>query len=493
MNNPVLQPEDRVLSTLDADGKRRWLFPKLATGELWHARRLVAYALIAVYTLLPFIRINGRPAVQFDLIGGKFSFFGLVLLPNELHLVALFFLIVGLSIFCATAIIGRVWCGWGCPQTVYLEFVFRPIERLFTGTAGKGGNVRRPVAGWRKGAMYGFYLLICLHLANTFLAYFVGVDNLHKWIWTSPPWEHPGAFLLVMFVTGLMMFDFCYWREQLCIIGCPYGRFQSVMLDKDSLIVGYDAKRGEPRGHGRDREEKGLGSCVACNLCVDVCPTGIDIREGLQMECVNCTQCIDACNVVMDKTNQPRGLIRYSSQAGLDGNKKALLRPRLFVYGGLILLLLALFIGLVLSRTPFNVTLMRGLGSPFLVREEGDVENLVRVKLVNRTDEKQTVTVQAIHPQTVTIARDNQFVLEPRQVITEPIYVRAPADSFYRANGVVEATFRITGAGDASYEKKYKLFGLSAPRSKKEDSSTPTVNEIPGSDRSYQELRNESD
>ncbi|MEO0529053.1 MAG: 4Fe-4S binding protein [Planctomycetota bacterium] len=219
---PVLQPEGRVLSTLEKDGRRRWLFPRLSQGRFWSRRRVVAYSLIAIYTLLPFIKINGRPAIQLDIWSGRFSLFGLQFRPTDLELLAVFGLMVGLSVFFITAIVGRVWCGWACPQTVYLEFVFRPIERLFTGTTGKGGKPKKAVAGWRTVAMYVVFVLICGHLANTFLAYFVGVDALNEWIWTQPPWKHPAAFALVAFVTVAMLFDFCYWREQLCIIGCPY-------------------------------------------------------------------------------------------------------------------------------------------------------------------------------------------------------------------------------------------------------------------------------
>ena len=324
---PILKAEGRVLSTLESDGSRRWLTPRLAKGRFLARRQVVAYALIAIYAILPFLTINGRPAVQLDLWNARFALFGFEFRPTDLELLAVFGLMTFLSIFLATALFGRVWCGWACPQTVYMEHVFRPLERLFTGTAGRGGKPTKAVAGWRTPLMYLVFLLICWHLANTFLAYFVGVEALNRWIWSEPPWRHPGAFALVLFVTALMMFDFCYWREQLCIIGCPYGRFQSVLLDRSSLVVGYDTVRGEQRGRGKEREAKGLGDCVDCSMCVHVCPTGIDIRDGLQLECVNCTQCIDACDAVMDKIGRPRGLIRYSSQAAFEGGASKLVRP----------------------------------------------------------------------------------------------------------------------------------------------------------------------
>ena len=454
---PVLPPEDRVLSTLENDGRRRWLYPRLSMGRFWSRRRVVAYALIAVYTVLPFITINGRPAMQFDIANGRVALFGLEFRPTDLQLLAVFGLTVGLSIFFLTAIFGRVWCGWACPQTVYLEYVFRPIERVFTGVAGRGGKPKKQVAGWRIVAMYGVMLLVSWHLANTFLAYFVGVEALNEWIWTQPPWRHPRAFALVAFVTGLMMFDFCYWREQLCIIGCPYGRFQSVLLDRSSLIVGYDPNRGEPRGRGRERD--GKGDCVDCGLCVDVCPTGIDIRDGLQLECVNCTQCIDACDAVMDKVGTPRGLIRYSSQAALDGQPTRIVRARVVIYGVIIATLIGVFVTLLATRKAFDVTLLRGLGRPYFVTESGEVENLLRLKLVNRTDEQRTYRVEATSPDTLRIANARELTIEAGESVTEPLHLVAPPATFIEDGGAVQATILIVDSAGEAIAQDYNLFG----------------------------------
>ncbi|QDT67937.1 Ubp3 associated protein Bre5 [Planctomycetes bacterium MalM25] len=460
---PVLQAEGRVLSTLESDGSRRWLHPRLSRGPLWRRRRIVAYALVAVYTLLPFIKIGGRPAIQLDIWNSRFALFGFEFRPTDLELLAVFGLMVFLGIFFATAVLGRVWCGWACPQTIYLEFVFRPIERLFTGTTGKGGKPKKEVAGWRIVAMYVTFLLICWHLANTFLAYFVGVDALNEWIWTQPPWKHPGAFALVAFVTGLMLFDFCYWREQLCIIGCPYGRFQSVMLDRSSLIVGYDPNRGEPRGRGRDREAKGLGDCVDCHLCVEVCPTGIDIRDGLQLECVNCTQCIDACNTVMQRVGKPEGLIRYSSQAGLDGEPNRLVRPRLVAYSGVIALLAVLFIVLLSGRQAFDVTLLRGLGRPYAVTETGAIENLVRAKLVNRSEEERVYRIEPVEPMSLRFESDVELTIAAGESVTEPLHLIAPPEEFIEGSGRVEATLRFIDSTGETIERSYTLFGPARP------------------------------
>ena len=310
---PLLDAPDHVLSTLEKHGSRRWLSPRLAVGQWWNLRRWVAYALIAFFVALPYFRIAGKPPVLLDIVNRKFTFLGHTFLPTDTLLLVLLMLGVFVTVIMTTTVTGRVWCGWGCPQTVYMEFLFRPIDRLFNGTAGKGGKPKQQATGLLAVVRIFVYAVLCSALAHTFLAYFVGTDALAKWL-LRPPTEHPVAFSVMIGTTGLMMFDFLFFREQMCLIACPYGRFQSVMLDRDSLIVAYDRQRGEPRKKGKHVEGDGAGSCVDCNRCVDVCPTGIDIRNGLQMECINCTQCIDACDDVMERVGQPKGLIRYSSQ-----------------------------------------------------------------------------------------------------------------------------------------------------------------------------------
>ena len=246
-------PDGRVLSTLMEDGSRRWLHPRLAAGPYLRARRILAYVLIAVFTLLPYLKIGGKPAVLLDLPHREFTIFGFTFLSTDTLLLALALITLVLGICLVTALAGRVWCGWMCPQTVYMEFVFRPIERLFDGPPGARHRPGRKRTTPRTVAKYAVYLVISAYLAHTFLAYFVGVEALAQWVRRSPL-EHPVSFLVMLAVTGLMMFDFAYFREQTCIVACPYGRFQSVMLDRDSLIVSYDPRRGEPRGKLGDRK-----------------------------------------------------------------------------------------------------------------------------------------------------------------------------------------------------------------------------------------------
>lgn len=434
----LLEPEEHVLSTLEKDGSRRWLFPRLSIGHYWKIRRIVGYALILLFVLIPHWRINGRPAILLDLIHRQFSFFGLTLLPTDTLLLALFMVSVFLTIFLLTALYGRVWCGWACPQTVYMEFVFRPIERFFDGTQGKGGRPSSLTPIWRRSLKYLAYLLVAMFLAHTFLAYFVGVDELSRWVRQSP-FEHPAAFMVMAVVTGLMLFDFCFFREQMCLVACPYGRLQSVLLDQQSLIVAYDTRRGEPRGKlakPLPMIESKKGDCIDCGLCVRTCPTGIDIRNGLQMECVHCTQCIDACDEIMDKIGKPRGLIRYSSQEAIDGKPHQKLRPRLVIYPLLLTIAIGAFITVLCLRAPVDVTVLRNVGAPFSITAEGNVQNTVIIKLVNRESSPKNYSVALVETDLVSKdqvkldAGSSPWLLEPLTPTTHPISIIVPKSAF---------------------------------------------------------------
>lgn len=434
----LLMPEEHVLSTLERDGTRRWLYPRLSPGAFWRRRWIVAYGLILLFVLLPHWRIGGKPAILLDLIHRQFSFFGITLLPTDTLLLALFMVSVFLTIFLLTALFGRVWCGWACPQTVYMEYVFRPIERLFDGTKGKGGRPSSQTPFWRRSLKYVAYLLVAMFLAHTFLAYFVGVDQLSHWIRSSPA-EHPAAFAVMAVVTGLMLFDFCFFREQLCLVACPYGRLQSVLLDKQSLIVAYDVKRGEPRGKFTKElpmVEKARGDCIDCGLCVRTCPTGIDIRNGLQMECVHCTQCMDACDEIMDKISRPKGLIRYSCQEAIEGLPHRVFRPRLIIYPLLLLVAVSAFIYVLSHRAPVDITVLRNMGSPFNLTPDGHVQNTMLFKLVNRESESAEYTIEILdtgkvpREQVKLIVEGVPWRLEPLQFTTHSILITVPPSAF---------------------------------------------------------------
>lgn len=396
---------EQVLSTLNKDGSRRWLYPRLSVGRFLSRRRVVAYFLLVLYNVLPWIPIGGKPAILLDLPARQFTFFGATFLPTDTLLLMLFLAGVFVLIFLLTALFGRVWCGWACPQTVYMEFVYRPIERLFDGAPNARGKRPTNIKPWRTVFKYMVFVIVSLHLAHTFLAYFTGASNLFDWTMQSPL-EHPRAFLLVMSVTGLMVFDFCFFREQTCIVACPYGRFQSVLLDRQSVIIGYDEKRGEPRGKAvrSSRTQPGdislaqappvRGDCIDCEMCVTTCPTGIDIRKGLQMECIGCAQCIDACDAVMDSIGRPRGLIRYNSQEAMETGRSQVLRARVIFYPLLLLIITTAFVVVLITQPAANITLLRMGGSPYTMLHSGEVRNDLRVKIVNRTQFTRSYGVQ---------------------------------------------------------------------------------------------------
>jgi cytochrome c oxidase accessory protein FixG len=471
MSVSLLDPPEQVLSTLNADGSRRWLRPRVSRGRFLTARRIMAYGLIALFTLLPHIRINGRPAMLLDIVHRKFHLFGVTFLPTDTLLLALFMLCVFVAIFLFTSVCGRVWCGWACPQTVYMEFLYRPIERLVERTVGRGGPPGRPVSGIRQIVKILLYLAASVFLAHTFLAYFVGVEALAQWVRRSPL-EHPTSFLVMLVTTALMMFNFTWFREQTCVLACPYGRFQSVLLDRNSLIISYDARRGEPRGKLRaaGRELPVLapapaaprGDCIDCHLCVTTCPTGIDIRNGLQMECVGCTQCIDACDAVMTRIGRPKGLIRYTSQARLSGERARIFRGRVFYYGAILALLGTLFIYFLVNRAAADLALLRGPGLPFFELASGEVSNQFRLKITNRTDQPETYEVAVASGAAARVASDEfPAAVGPGETRVCNLLVVAPRDAF--VDGHAEITLDVRGAHGFGQRVRQKLLGPTGP------------------------------
>lgn len=460
-DNPTLEAEEHVLSTLEKDGSRRWLWPRLSKGMWLQRRRWMAYALIAIFTLVPFIRLGSKPLVLLDIATRRFTILGFTFLPTDTVLLAVFVVGLLLTVFLFTSLFGRVWCGWACPQTVYLEFLFRPIERFFDGTTGRGGK-KKNVAPWRTVAKYIVYFLLCVYLANTFLAYFVGTDRLWEWVRQSPL-ERPVPFMIMAGTTFAMMVDFCFFREQMCLIACPYGRFQSVLLDQNSLMVSYNVQRGDPRGKVRKNKKQDsglpiLGDCIDCGKCVTTCPTGIDIRQGLQMECINCTQCIDACNSVMKKVGRNPDLIRYSSPSRDRGESSGLLRARTIIYPVLLVAISVAFISVFLNSKTFDVFINRELGSPFSLADDGRIRNLFRLKLTNRTDESMTLVARVERPESAELVlREDSMELGPNQTETFHISVLAGRDVFTR--GSTELWIFIENEKDVSRTIKFKLRG----------------------------------
>lgn len=454
---PVTAP-GRVLATLNEDGSRRWIRPTPSPGRWFNRRRITAYALMFVFFVIPYLRMNGRPLVLLDLPRREFSLFGMLFLPTDTVLFMLLMISTLIAIFFVTAMLGRVWCGWGCPQTVYMEFLFRPLEYLIEGGhRGVSELDKRGGLPLRRALKYAVFGVIAIFLAHTFLAYFVGVEALAHWVRRSP-FEHPTSFIVMAGVTAAIFFDFAYFREQTCLVACPYGRLQSVLLDRKSLIVGYDTLRGEPRGKGGRDRDAGLGDCVDCHMCVRTCPTGIDIRDGLQMECLHCTQCMDACDSVMVKIGKPEGLIRYGSRDGLERRSTSWLRPRVVIYPIVLSITLGLFFYALLSRTDTEVTMLRGLGAPYQVEADGQVANQIRIKVRNRTPRAHDYRISLVDAaQARLIAPINPMRVESGAMQTTTVFVILPHDAF--EDGQRAVTFRVDDGGHFATNTSYQLLG----------------------------------
>jgi cytochrome c oxidase accessory protein FixG len=452
-----VQPPERVLSTLNADGTRRWIRPKPSPGGFWRKRRVTAYALMVVFFLIPYLRIGGKPLILLDIPRRQFTLFGTTFLPTDTLLFMLLLISLAMTVLLVTALLGRVWCGWACPQTVYLEFLFRPLERWLEG--GRGGSLAIDKAGgWRPKRLltWAVYGVLSLLLAHTFLAYFVGVEQLALWVRSSPA-EHPTAFFIMALTAGAVFFDFAYFREQTCLVACPYGRLQSVLLDRQSLIVGYDARRGEPRAlPGRNRPAA-AGDCVDCGACVQTCPTGIDIRDGLQMECIHCTQCMDACDAVMDHVGKPRGLVRYSSREGLEGKPARVLRPRVVLYPAALLVVLGLFGWFLGHRQDTDVTLLRGLGAPYTLAGE-TVVNQVRVRIANHAATARDFRIELIgEPAATMIAPENPLRVAAGAMRSTSVFVTLPRTTFHEGEWYV--LFRLSDGRGYRADQMYELVG----------------------------------
>jgi len=448
----------RVLPTLNEDGSRRWIRPKPSHGSYAKVRRVVAYGLMLVFFLIPHLRMGGKPLILLDIPRRQFTLFGTTFLPTDTMLLMLLLASIIIAIFLMTALFGRVWCGWACPQTVYMEFLFRPIERLVEG--GRSGSLaldkQRSHFHPRRLLKYAIYVVLAVFLAHTFLAYFVGTEALAQWIRRSPA-DHPTSFL-VMAGTALAIFgDFAYFREQTCLVACPYGRMQSVLLDRQSLIVAYDPTRGEPRMKGKARPE-GAGDCIDCGACVTTCPTGIDIRDGLQMECIHCTQCADACDEIMTRVGKPKGLIRYSSRELLEGHKRHLIRPRTVLYPLALALFLGAFTYALATRDAADVTVLGGQGEPFTRQADGQIANQLRVKIANRTHEDHDYRIEvAGATDGSVVVPQNPLRVASGQSAETPLFVLLPRSVFH--DGEHRVTVRVSDGAGFSTSVAYRLVG----------------------------------
>ncbi|MFC5407818.1 cytochrome c oxidase accessory protein CcoG [Larkinella bovis] len=406
----TIVPKDNFrnqLPTSDSKGNRTWLYPRIEKGNLLRWRTGVAWVLLVALFAGPFLSIDGHPLFLFNVVERNFIFFGVPFWPQDFHLVAIGLLTFIVFIALFTVVYGRVWCGWACPQTIFMEMVFRKIEIWIEGSPNE--RRRLDAAPWtrdkilKKTAKHTVFFLISFLISNLFLAYIIGKDELFR-IATDKITNHLGGLASILIFTGLFYLVFARLREIVCTTICPYGRLQGVLLDKSSLVVAYDYLRGEPRGK-RVKQTTNLpapstpkGDCVDCALCVQVCPMGIDIRNGLQMECINCTACIDACNHVMDKIDLPRGLIRVDSHEGIEQKKPLRFTGRMKAYTAVLVALIGILVYLLVSRPTIETTVLRAPGQLFQREPGGYVTNLYTIEIINKTYQDLPISFRTNRP-----------------------------------------------------------------------------------------------
>ncbi|MEO1448977.1 MAG: cytochrome c oxidase accessory protein CcoG [Bacteroidota bacterium] len=412
MSNPVKEPPPSTngfdpdayrdaIATVDQSGARSWIFPKKPKGDLYTWRKRLSWVFLTLLFAGPFLRYKGEPFLLFNILERKFILFGITFWPQDFHLFVLAMITFFVFIVLFTVIFGRIWCGWACPQTIFMEMVFRRVEYWIEGDSSQQRKLAK--APWnrekilKKGSKWSIFAVIAFLIGNLVMAYIVGTDELFKYI-TESPSDNWGKFTFVLIFSGIFYFVFAWFREQACIAVCPYGRLQGVLLGKDSIVVAYDWIRGEPRGKLKRKAQPDAapqGDCIDCKLCVAVCPTGIDIRNGTQMECVNCTACIDACDDIMEKVNKPKGLIRLDSFNGIESQTPAFRwTPRILAYSGVLVALLSILSFSLASRADVEATILRTPGMLYQEQVEGYISNLYSIQVVNKTTEQLPVEIR---------------------------------------------------------------------------------------------------
>lgn len=429
------------VATIGDIGRRVWIYPNMPRGRFHRARSILAVLLLAFLFGAPFIKINRHPVLLLDVIERKFYLFGLTFWPQDFYIFVLMAIALVVFILLFTAVLGRLFCGWVCPQTIFMEMVFRKIEYFIEGSASRRRRLDQgPVSAEKfikKTSKHSIFFLISFVIGNTFLAYFIGIDSLFAVI-TASPSLHVVGFISMIAFSSAFYWVFAWFREQVCTMVCPYGRLQSVLVDSNSLIVAYDYNRGEPRRkYIEDKERAGSGHCIECNACVKVCPTGIDIRNGLQLECVHCTACMDACDRVMDGLKLPRGLIRYTSQNILEAGRRFLVTARIAVYGILFFLLSFLIMFLVAGRGDVETTILRTPGSLFERTSDGAIGNLYNLKIVNKTSRVVDIELRLRSPQGEIRMVGGAAAVPPNDLYAGVFFVTIPASNLYSANNLV--------------------------------------------------------
>lgn len=431
----VLEPETYrdSIGTMEQSGKRKWIFPKKPRGRYTNYRNIVAYSLLLFYFTLPFIMINGNPALQFNVINRQIFIAGQPFYPQDFFILTLGAIVSLICIIIFTIAFGRIFCGWICPQTIFLENVFRKIEYAIEGDRNRQMKLNRQEWNtekiWKRALKCSIYIILSLIFTHFMFMYIVGYKEVFR-IVLEGPFEHPTNFIVMILLSAAFYVVFAWFREQVCTLVCPYGRLQGVLIDKETINVFYDFKRGENRAKwrkGEDRKAAGKGDCIDCHQCVVVCPTGIDIRDGQQLECVNCTACIDACDEVMDKVGLPKGLIRYASEKEIETGQPVKFNARM---KGFVILLISLQLSLgylLYSRADMEAKFIKPAGSTFFVRD-GKISNTYNYTFLNKTNDKKIVTIRILEPQNgeISFSASHKIPVDRDKIVKGTINISFP-------------------------------------------------------------------
>ena len=429
-----------TIGTLNEDGKRAWVFPKKPSGKWYTYRKYVSYILLAFLFSAPFIKINGNQFLMFNVLERRFNIFGFPFWPQDFYLFVIMMITGVVFVILFTVAFGRIFCGWICPQTIFMEMVFRRIEYWIDGDRGK--QIRLKKMPWnaekikKRVLKWIIFFIISFLIANVFLAYLIGSDQLLRYILDGPS-KHLSTLVSLLIFTGVFYFIFAWFREQVCIIACPYGRLQGVLLDNKSIIVAYDHKRGEQEAgrakfkKNEDRPSTGKGDCIDCGQCVNVCPTGIDIRNGTQLECVNCTACIDACDHMMESVNLQKGLIRYTSEDEIEKEEKFTFTPRLKGYTAVLVILVGVLIGMLFLRNDVEANILRLPGQLYERKADNIISNVYTFKLVNKTiDDIDNVTFKLqSHKGTIKLVSHENLTVEGQGLAEGTLFIELNASA----------------------------------------------------------------
>ncbi|QSE96305.1 cytochrome c oxidase accessory protein CcoG [Fulvivirga lutea] len=450
-----------TIATVDETGKRLWIYPKKPKGYYHNLRIGVTIFLLGILFAGPFITIGGRPLLLLNIFERKFVIFGQAFWPQDFFLLALLLITFFVFVILFTVVFGRLWCGWACPQTLFMEMVFRKIEYWIEGDANQQRKLDQKPWDFekvrKKGLKHIIYALIAILIAHTAMSYLIGIDKVME-IVSQPPSENIAGFTGMVVFTGIFYWVFAYLREQACVAICPYGRLQGVLLDNKSIAVMYDWLRGEPRGKLKKNEPvEEKGDCIDCKLCVHACPTGIDIRNGTQLECVNCTACIDACDEVMVKVNKPKGLIRYASHESISTGSKSLFNTRVKAYSVVLLILVSILLSALMMRSDIETTILKVPGQLYQKTEKGTITNLYNIQFVNKTFEDMKIDLKVIDQEEASIIKVGEAdqLLEANSLSEGVYFIEIPADKITSARMKLTVGVYVNGELEETVKTKF--------------------------------------